>query len=156
MRVKFISKQSTFVKSYNWKNLYWELWKEKLNDVHYHGGKAYHLLNYLRPDSGKFLILESFTNTLHKTIHVIHFDDDFASANSPIEFKVGRDNEVDVRITDISVSRVHANLTFSNDNYYIKDNESKFGTLILLQSPWPIPYESNMTLTLQLGRYLGK
>lgn len=124
--------------------------------MYYHNGKVYHLLNYLRPESGKFLILESFTNTLHKTIHVVHFDSQIVSSNKPIEFVVGRENEVDVRITDISVSRVHAKMTLFNDNYYVRDNDSKFGTLILLQSPWPIPYENNLNLILQLGKYLGK
>ena len=50
----------------------------------------------------------------------------------------GRGHETDVRITDITVSRQHAILNYSNEKFYIKDNNSKFGTLILLQEPFAI------------------
>ena len=113
-------------------------------------------MNYLRPDSGKYLILESFTNTVHKTIHVVNFDNSIVQNNKPLEFIVGRENEVNIRITDISVSRFHAKIIFLNDNFYIQDSESKFGTLVLLQAPCPIPYGLNSSITLQLGRYLSK
>jgi pSer/pThr/pTyr-binding forkhead associated (FHA) protein len=48
-------------------------------------------------------------------------------------FKLGRGHESDVRVSDISVSRCHAILKYdSNDNtYYLEDNLSKFGTLVL-------------------------
>jgi len=114
------------------------------------------MLDYFRPDEGKYVILESFTNTPHKTIHVIYFDDQVAELNEDLEFYVGRDNNMQIRITDISVSRSHAKISFYNDEFYVKDNESKFGTLILLQSPFPIPYLKKWSLTLQIGKYLSK
>ena len=48
-------------------------------------------------------------------------------------FKLGRGHESDVRVSDISVSRCHAILKFDkNDHgYYLEDNLSKFGTLVL-------------------------
>ena len=50
------------------------------------------MLDYVRPEEGKYIILESFTNTPHKTIHVIHFNDQVAEANEAMEFTIGRDN----------------------------------------------------------------
>lgn len=48
-------------------------------------------------------------------------------------FKLGRGHESDVRVSDISVSRCHAILKYDlNDKaYYLEDNLSKFGTLVL-------------------------
>lgn len=51
-------------------------------------------------------------------------------------FKLGRGHESDVRVSDISVSRCHAILKYdSNDHgYYLEDNLSKFGTLVLAKA----------------------
>jgi pSer/pThr/pTyr-binding forkhead associated (FHA) protein len=57
-----------------------------------------------------------------------------------------------VRISDISVSRDHAEIVKINGEFYIKDLKSKFGTLI--QSKEPIHIQQNRTLTLQAGRTL--
>ena len=48
-------------------------------------------------------------------------------------FKLGRGHESDVRVSDISVSRCHAILKYdsSDHGYYLEDNLSKFGTLVL-------------------------
>jgi pSer/pThr/pTyr-binding forkhead associated (FHA) protein len=48
-------------------------------------------------------------------------------------FKLGRGHESDVRVSDISVSRCHAILKYdmSDHSYYLEDNLSKFGTLVL-------------------------
>ena len=48
-------------------------------------------------------------------------------------FKLGRGHESDVRVSDISVSRCHALIKFNKDTgrYYLEDNLSKFGTLVL-------------------------
>ena len=52
------------------------------------------------------------------------------------EVKVGRGHDTDMRVTDISVSRLHALIKKSvKGDYYIEDNHSKFGTLALAKSP---------------------
>jgi len=56
-----------------------------------------------------------------------------------------------VRVTDISVSRLHATLVKSAQGYYfLTDNDSKFGTLSLVKTPLELPQGS--TTTLQIGR----
>lgn len=72
------------------------------------------MLDYLRPESGNYLILESYTNTPHKTIHVLVSDKTNNPDNYDVEYCVGRANEAAVRITDISVSRLHAMINYSN------------------------------------------
>ena len=43
---------------------------------------------------------------------------------------MGRGHECEIRITDISVSRKHAYIKSQNNEFYILDNNSKFGTLV--------------------------
>lgn len=52
-------------------------------------------------------------------------------------FKLGRGHESDVRVSDISVSRCHAILKYdlNEQSYYLEDNLSKFGTLVLAKDP---------------------
>lgn len=76
------------------------------------------MLDYYRPTEGHYLILESFTNTPHKTIHVITITDYEANRKKEYLIKVGRGAEVDVRITDISVSTEHSKIYFSKGEFY--------------------------------------
>ena len=48
-------------------------------------------------------------------------------------FNLGRGHESEVRVSDISVSRCHAILKYdmNEHSYYLEDNLSKFGTLVL-------------------------
>ena len=51
--------------------------------------------------------------------------------------KVGRGHDSEVRITDISVSRCHALIKRSaKGEYYLEDNISKFGTLVMIKKPY--------------------
>tara|TARA_B110000503_G_scaffold50444_1_gene81694 strand:- start:223 stop:393 length:171 start_codon:yes stop_codon:yes gene_type:complete len=51
------------------------------------------------------------------------------------DFK-GRGHASDIRISDISVSRLHAYIKFEDGKYILTDNNSKFGTLVLLKKPF--------------------
>lgn len=46
-------------------------------------------------------------------------------------FVLGRGHESDVRISDISVSRIHAKIYMKNNQFYLEDLGSKFGSLVL-------------------------
>ena len=59
----------------------------------------------------------------------------YASLAGRSSFKIGRAAECDLRIDDISVSRVHSYLTIAGRNFFLHDNESKFGTLVQLLRP---------------------
>ena len=69
------------------------------------------------------------------------------------EFKMGRGHESDLRVSDISVSRCHAIIKYDAENsrkFYLEDNLSKFGTLVL--SKGSIDLEPEMTKAVQIGR----
>lgn len=63
---------------------------------------------------------------------------------------MGRGHEADVRINDISVSRMHGTITLEENNkILLRDLGSKFGTLALIQGNYTC---SNKKVCLQIGR----
>jgi len=99
------------------------------------------------PEDRNFLWLESLTfeKNSSRMVHLIMPD---AERNT---FKLGRGHESDVRVSDISVSRCHAILKYEPDhNFYLEDNLSKFGTLVLAKSA--IELEADQTQAVQIGR----
>mmetsp|Transcript_16808 Transcript_16808/g.16697 ORF Transcript_16808/g.16697 Transcript_16808/m.16697 type:complete len:154 (-) Transcript_16808:2-463(-) len=79
----------------------------------------------------------------NKGVYIVTFNENSTA-------KLGRGHECEVRISDISVSRCHATIQFSNGNFTIEDNNSKFGTL--LQVTDPLPLLANSAIALQAGR----
>jgi pSer/pThr/pTyr-binding forkhead associated (FHA) protein len=63
-----------------------------------------------------------------KTIHIV-------SNKRVKEATIGRSFDAGMRVPDISVSRYHAIIEYHNDHFFLKDNKSKFGTLVLLRQP---------------------
>ena len=63
---------------------------------------------------------------------------------------MGRGHESQVRINDISVSRCHAIIKCKQDGFYIEDNTSKFGTIILLKNK--LRLRAHHTMAVQVGR----
>mmetsp|Transcript_11329 Transcript_11329/g.22275 ORF Transcript_11329/g.22275 Transcript_11329/m.22275 type:complete len:343 (+) Transcript_11329:29-1057(+) len=63
---------------------------------------------------------------------------------------LGRGHESDVRVSDISVSRLHAQLNYDGAQFYLKDNSSKFGSL--LQVTGPLHIGISQKAVLQMGR----
>ena len=73
-------------------------------------------------------------------MHILLFSDDENLNN----FVLGRGHESDLRISDISVSRSHARIFYENDQYYIEDLSSKFGTLVLATDPIEMKEENKV------------
>jgi predicted component of type VI protein secretion system len=100
-----------------------------------------------KPEKGSFLQLETFCKDKNfaRVVHVLLPDP------SKLAFKLGRGHEADVKISDISVSRVHAQISMTPKGFILEDNSSKFGTLLLLPS---IPQEIDITngLSIQVSR----
>lgn len=104
------------------------------------------LIEVKRPVDKNYIILESLNqkkdNNNLKSIHVISFDDEQ-------RITLGRGHESDVRINDISVSRLHAALNFANGQIRIRDLKSKFGSLVLVKKDLEI---KSKKIYLQIGR----
>jgi len=100
------------------------------------GNEKYNLVEFEKPKSGNFLQLETFCKdkTFARVVHIVQFD------SVKPQLKLGRGHDVDLKIGDISVSRIHAMITLTPKGFVLQDNASKFGTLILLPpEPQKIP-----------------
>ena len=122
-----------------------ELCKAKLPDLVEHNGKLYSLLDF-SDEFPNYLVLESLTldKENNKFLYLITLD-------KTDDIKVGRGQFCDILLSDVSVSRIHCLLTIEGKNVYIRDNNSKFGTLILVQCE-SIKMIENLPLYIQVGR----
>lgn len=96
--------------------------------------------------SSNYILLESMPldKNTSRNIHLLKV------TSEQSEFKLGRGHESQVRINDISVSRCHAIIKCKPDGFYIEDNTSKFGTIILLKDK--LRLKASHTMAVQVGR----
>ena len=122
-----------------------ELCKTKFPDFIKHEGILYPLLDFSN-EFESYLTLESLTldKQKNKFIYVISLVNDR-------KINVGRGHESNVILSDISVSRIHCVMVVEKKSVFLEDNDSKFGTLILVQTP-VIKLDENLPLFLQIGR----
>lgn len=154
--------------TYSWKAFHCEIckakYKERLpNPVA--PDQAIQLFEISKPQSN-FIVLESFVSeatgqnlqvqpeqpqSWQKNLHVINFNKDPFGEQIHHSVSIGRGTDNDLRVTDISVSRVHAFIKRNEEgDYFITDNQSKFGTLVQVQSPMLL--SDKFTYNFQQGR----
>ena len=122
-----------------------ELCKAKLPDLVVHNKKLYSLLDF-SDEFKNYLILECLTldKENNKFLYII-------SLEKKDEIKIGRGQVCDILFSDASVSRIHCTLSVEGRSVFLKDYGSKFGTLILVQTP-VISLTENLPLFIQIGR----
>ena len=122
-----------------------ELCKTKFPDYIKHVNKLYPLLDFSN-EYESYLSLESLTLDKHKNkfIYVI-------SLEKSGKIKAGRGTEANILLSDISVSRIHCFLVVENKNVFLEDNNSKFGTLVLIQNK-RLKLSQELPLSVQVGR----
>lgn len=113
------------VKSYFWKALECELCKSPFETVM--KNKLFGIMEFDIPH-GEYMIMESVKSAPAKVVHVFFL-------NRTNEFKIGRSVDTDMKIADISVSRLHSYIRIKNGQLFIEDNGSKFGTLVKIRHP---------------------
>jgi hypothetical protein len=127
-----VVKSSNIVTTYFWKNLECELCKQPYpyETRTLDGRDMLNIIDYTIPNNSQhYLVLESISSNTSKVIHVVNMQ-------NTIKLFIGRGHDAHVRVTDISVSRLHAVIIKSTQGYYyLSDNDSKFGTLALVRSP---------------------
>ena len=114
--------------SYNRKDISCELCKEKLPDYVKYNDRFYNI-SFYKPKFEEFFVLESMRADKHKAkfIHIISLD-------KKTSINIGRANECELSISELSVSRFHCIIHKDEGDLYLEDNSSKFGTLILIQN----------------------
>jgi len=135
------------VQSYYWEELTCELCKNGLDLKAVTCGDTktlHYLLSIAKPESGQYLVLESYIECLSKAVHVV----DFSVKTS---FDVGRRVTNDITVSDISVSRLQSKIKLCKSTVYIEDDDSKFGTFVLVKNLYPID-RLNETLPIQIEK----
>jgi len=137
-----VSGLSTFV---YWKTLECELCKTPYPQHFEVDNKRYDVVSIDRPDSAYIIMdLLSKDKNLTRGVHLVKME-------GKNNIRLGRGHDSDIRITDISVSRCHAIIKLDKGNFYIEDNNSKFGTLFHMSKPLPITGDFN-NISVQIGR----
>ena len=146
LRSKVTSRSTETALSFTWKSMSCDLCKRPYPYNFMLNGKTVELLKIPKPPE-KYVILEGLCSEKNssKWLHVI-------SLNSKDSIKFGRSNDCELRMTDISVSRLHGVIRLIGGSFYLEDKGSKFGTLIQIKRP--ISLENFEDLVIQSGRTL--
>ena len=117
---------------YSFQHLECEICKSIIPEQVEYRGKIISLLDF-KDIEPPYLILQAVNyNTQNKNLQYnIIFIISFKEKNYLI---MGRANNSDIKLNDISVSRNHSIIRYNNGKFYIDDIGSKFGTLLLIQN----------------------
>ena len=150
---KILNLSNNICKQLFFNKIHCEICKEKYPEIifdlikrkTYQVYKLEEIFSTLNDIYNNYIIFESFELiNQKKLIYIISFDEQNAVS-------IGRGQDCDVRLGDVTVSRIHSLFVRTKDNkIIIKDAGSKFGTLILLQSKKILI--NNKILSIQIGK----
>ncbi|CAK88850.1 unnamed protein product (macronuclear) [Paramecium tetraurelia] len=143
---KLSPKTTKFSVSFQWRQFDCEVCKAIIPSRIRYQDRIFETIIIPKPDA-PYITLEILSRERNKSkgTHIISFA-------QKQQIKLGRGHDSDVRITDISVSRCHALIKFINSGFVIEDQQSKFGTLVLLKNPAQMSVDSNNNMAIQVGR----
>ncbi|OMJ74400.1 hypothetical protein SteCoe_26697 [Stentor coeruleus] len=136
------------VSSYYWNDFICELCKSHFPGIIKHKGREFELVSIKYPKA-PYMVLEDEHNEegQGQTIHIL----DIKQGEC---VRIGRGHNCDIRLTDISVSRDHAKISFNKGRFYLQDNKSKFGTLLRVKEK--IVLQPSQNISLQVNRTMLK
>lgn len=143
---KAIKKNFSNCISYLWKSIQCDVCKENLPLTIKYNNQVYDTIA-IGIDNSNYITLEDYRR--HKYKFILHL---ITPNDAP--FLIGRATDTDLKIGDISVSRSHLTIELFKNEFYIKDNGSKFGTLVIQKKP--IIVSKFHTPSLQIGRTVLK
>ncbi|OMJ85858.1 hypothetical protein SteCoe_12773 [Stentor coeruleus] len=130
--------------TYTWKSMSCSLCGEPFSNALRANGILYHILSVQRPEIPYFIIEASSIHGNNRGMQIV-------SLKNSESVMLGRGHDSDMRISDISVSRIHARIKFHQGQFLLEDHNSKFGTLVQVNEIELVPDER---LALQCGRSL--
>jgi hypothetical protein len=134
-----------------WKNLNCELCKTALPFSVEANNQEYNLIGFENKYT-RYIILEAFSKEKQPIgLHIINM-----AQTQNNKFLMGRGHHCDLKISDISVSRVHAFISYNKGRVYLEDNDSKFGTLVLRKDSIAFNDNNDSSVLIQKGRSLLK
>ena len=123
---------------------------EPYNPIIKINSKFYNTLPYSFDKNNYHIILESI-NFVKDGVYCIMIII-FTFPNKKEEFFLGRGHEASFKISDISISRVHAKIYLKEDNIVIDDLGSKFGTLLLVRNNVDVNEMLEKKMKIQIGK----
>ena len=143
---KIASRDNATSTCYSWKSLECELCKRQYPEKIQVNNNVYDLLLLKKPETN-YIVFESLSEprTTGKTVSIICFQD-------KKNIRLGRGHDSDIRLSDISVSRNHANIKLTSNGLLLDDISSKFGTLVKIKKP--IVMSTGAKINIQCGRTL--
>jgi hypothetical protein len=147
LKNKLVTKETNYSYSFTLKNLECELCKSPLQERFIFRGKSYSFLHFPKFEP-PYMIFDILKKESKKTRGVC-----LLKLNYKPTITIGRGSSSDIRMNDISVSRSHATLKLTQQGLFLEDNNSKFGTLVLVREGFPILKNRN-NVYLQVGRTL--
>ena len=145
IRNKFTLRLSGKSMSFYPKDLICELCKHDIPPVVTYKNSSFSLIDFSGPSNPSFVVFEEypFDRLSRLGLHLV-------SLKPGSNAVIGRSNESDLKINDITVSRKHCVLALRDNNFYINDKESKFGTLVKANRLFRV--KKGMDVTVQAGR----
>ena len=113
----------------------------------------YVILESYIADYGGILPRQPDSISWQRDIHVLNFDETTSfNQNGADHVKIGRGSMNELRVNDISVSRLHAFIRrdASSGAFYLQDNQSRFGSIVKVNHP--ITLEEGQEYYFQQGR----
>ena len=123
---------------------------EPYNPIIIKNNKEYDILPYSYKKKDYYIILESLNfvkESIFTSMIII-----FTFPNKKEEYFLGRGHEATFKISDISISRVHSKFYIKDNNIYIDDLGSKFGTLVLIRKDVDLNEIVDKKIKIQTGR----
>lgn len=145
LKNKIFSRVTKKAMTFYAKDLICELCKDPISPVVVQKGKKFSLVDFNAPANYCYLVLEEYSvdRNTKNGIHLLILKDNQSLV-------IGRSQECDLKINDITVSRQHCSVIFNKSGFYLQDKLSKFGTLIKMHSHFKA--RKNLDLTVQIDR----
>ena len=138
------------LKIVNFINFLCPLCNEPYNPMVKKGNNFYNIMPYTFDKEVYHIILESINFVRDGVFCVMIII--FTFPEQKEEYFLGRGHEATFKISDISISRVHAKFYLKDDNIVIDDLGSKFGTLLLVRKNINVTEMIEKKMKIQIGR----
>ena len=138
------------LKIVNFINFLCPICNEPYNPIIKKGNNFYNILPYSFDKEVFHIVLESINFVRDGVFCVMIII--FLFPNKKEEYFLGRGHEATFKISDISISRVHAKFYIKDENIIIDDLGSKFGTLLLIRNAIDISEIIEKKIKIQIGR----
>ena len=138
------------LKIVNFINFLCPICNEPYNPIIKKGNNFYNILPYSFDKEVFHIVLESINFVRDGVFCVMIIIFTFPSKKE--EYYLGRGHEATFKISDISISRVHAKFYIKDDNIIIDDLGSKFGTLLLVRNAIDVSEIIEKKMKIQIGR----